>query len=291
MSTTKISQASEPKSVRSRPSLFRALGKKEPPAEIQINGETYTLLRVLKHDSWAVTSLYQRGEKVIVCKFHRQQSICFLPMKWLGRLLARREHYMFAALADVPNVPDSTGEVYVDGKLARHASAHDFVPGHPLGKEERVKDEFFEELENVLAEMHKRKLAYVDLHKRENIIVGDDGRPYLIDFQISFGLPKWWPGSGPIMQGILRLLQKSDNYHLRKHYARCRPDLAGYDLKDVAAKRPWWIRIHRWIAVPFRKLRRRLLVLVGIRSGKGRVESETFAEEAVRVEIEARKAA
>ncbi|MGF1581800.1 MAG: hypothetical protein ACFCD0_20925 [Gemmataceae bacterium] len=210
-------------------------------------------------------------------------------MKWLGRLLARREHYMFQTLADVPNVPGSTGEVYVDGKQAHHASAHDFVPGHPLGKDEQVSDEFFEELQFVLATMHERQLAYVDLHKRENIIVGEDERPYLIDFQISFGLPNWWPGNGLVMRGLLRLLQKSDDYHLQKHYARCRPDLAGYDLDDIAAKRPWWIRVHRLIAVPFRKLRRRLLVLLGIRSGKGRVESESFAEEAVRVALETKR--
>jgi hypothetical protein len=45
---------------------------------------------------------------------------------------------------------------------------------------------------------------------------------------------------------------------------------------------PWWIRVHRLVARPFRELRRRLLVRLGIRSGKGRVETEVFAEHALR---------
>jgi hypothetical protein len=36
------------------------------------------------------------------------------------------------------------------------------------------------------------------------------------------------------------------------------------------------------VAVPFRSARRRLLVLLGIRKGRGRAETEHFPEDAVR---------
>jgi hypothetical protein len=36
------------------------------------------------------------------------------------------------------------------------------------------------------------------------------------------------------------------------------------------------------VAVPFRNLRRRLLVVLGIRKGRGRAETEHFPEDAVR---------
>jgi hypothetical protein len=42
------------------------------------------------------------------------------------------------------------------------------------------------------------------------------------------------------------------------------------------------VRAHRLVARPFRELRRRLLVKLGVRSGKGRVETELFAEHALR---------
>jgi hypothetical protein len=81
-------------------------------------------------------------------------------------------------------------------------------------------------------------------------------------------------------------LQRSDIYHLRKLYARSRPDLCGFDSRQVSAQRPWWIRLHRLVAVPFRRLRRQLLVVLRIRSGRGYAASEHFPEDAVRNQAE-----
>jgi hypothetical protein len=126
--------------------------------------------------------------------------------------------------------------------------------------------------------MHVRGIAYVDLHKRENIIVGDDGRPYLVDFQISFDATilrhRWMPG----LHAAFDQLCLGDMYHLEKHVRRT--DSAGYLPPEI----PLWLQFHRLIAVPFRQLRRRLLVARGIRTGRGSVASEVFAEDAVRRE-------
>ncbi len=167
---------------------------------------------------------------------------------------------------------------------------HAFVAGHPLGRGEAVSDQFFPELVNLLAEVHRCGMAYVDLHKRENIIVGADGRPYLIDFQVSLLLTDsarfWIPFSG----WVLRQLQSADRYHLLNHQVDHRPDLFG----GAAAKdrqRTWWIRLHRLVAAPLREGRRKLLVLLGIRKEKGRSVTEHFAEDAVRQEADVKKAA
>ena len=45
----------------------------------------------------------------------------------------------------------------------------------------------------MLNAMHERKVAYIDLHKRENILVNERGDPCLIDFQISVAWPRWLP--------------------------------------------------------------------------------------------------
>ena len=113
---------------------------------------------------------------------------------------------MLALLADLPNVPALCGPIRVGGKLLDNAVAHVYVPGRPLARYDRVPDDFFPRLGRLLAEMHRRKMAYVDLHKRENILVGDDGQPYLIDFQISVALGRRWPAETEVLRGLLTLL-------------------------------------------------------------------------------------
>lgn len=258
---------------RERPPLLRALGRAEPPHVVDIDGVPHRHVTTFKHDSWAATGLYQADDgRQIVCKFNRIEPVFGLPMRWLGRLLARREQRMLDRLADEPLVPDACGPVYVDGRPARNCVAHVFVPGRPLVRRMPVSSEFFRELRALLERVHARGIAYVDLHKRENILVGADGRPYLIDFQISASLPRrGLPGA------LLRMLQQCDAYHLAKHVRR-----ADLDRGVVAAPRtvgrPWIIRLHRRIAVPFRTLRRQLLVLLRVRTAGGRAHSEAAPE-------------
>ncbi len=139
---------------------------------------------------------------------------------------------------------------------------------------------FFAELERCLKEIHRRGVAYMDFHKRENIVVGDDGNPYLVDFQVSYlARPRswFWPA-----RWLLSLFQAGDRYHLIKHKLRnC--DLDWHEAQAIIARhRPFWLRLHRVAAVPLRTLRRRLLVLLRIRTGSGRAQSEHFTEDGLR---------
>ncbi|MBI2359692.1 MAG: hypothetical protein HYV04_12465 [Deltaproteobacteria bacterium] len=246
-------------------------------------------MEVLKHDSWAATALYDGPGGKRVCKFNRQYPICGIPMKWLGRMLARHEVSVLRRLEDLPNVSPLAGEVLVEGRILHTAFARDYIVGHPLGHHERVGDSFFPVLERLVTEMHRRNVAYVDMHKRENIIVDENGEPHLIDFQISMMLPHHFPGNSLPMRVLLRLLRLSDLYHLQKHYARCRPDLLGFNSQELAAMRPWWILAHRFVAKPLRTVRRRLLVMLRIRSGRGMANSEEFPEDALRREAHQKK--
>ena len=131
-------------------------------------------------------------------------------------------------------------------------------------------------------EVHKRNVAYADLNKRENIIVGNDGLPYLIDFQISLLASNRWPDHLWPRRKFFEWVKASDRYHLQKHYARSRPDLLGMSSRDMALIRPPWIRAWRIVATPIRQLRRMLLVALRVRSGRGFADSEYFAEEGAR---------
>ena len=268
-----------------RPRVLRALGKADPPEQVEIDGYSYRRFDILKHDSWAATALYEGPRGMVVAKFNRQQSAFGLPMKWLGRRLARRETRMLQLLEDLPNIPEYSGNLTINGVGQPHAVTHDYVAGHPLERRERVNDAFFPILQQLIKDMHARDLAYIDLSKRQNIIVGDDHKPYLIDFQISFNLPKWWPGNAWPMRVVLRLLQGMDEYHVLKHYRDCRPDLLSPDQLDLERYRPWTIRFGRYLGKPLREIRRKFLVVIGVRTGKGRAQSETAPEDAVRREM------
>ena len=245
---------------------FAHCGAADAPAEVVVDGNRYRQIELFKHDSWAATALYAGPAGRIVCKFNRVQSVCGLPMKWLGRRLAEREHRALTrAGRPAASSPTPLGAVYANGRRLRNAVARAFIAGHPLGKNEHVDRDFFAALQAALRAMHRRGIAYVDLHKRENIIVGDDGRPYLVDFQISFDAThprlNWLPGF------LFDQLCIGDLYHLEKHVRHARDSAAKYEPPEI----PAWLRLHRLVAVPFRQLRRRFLVRAA--SGPGAVRS------------------
>ncbi len=274
--------------VRPRPAFLRALGQTEPPNRVFVAGGMYRLERVFKHDSWAATALYQceaagpDGAELLVCKFNRQESVFGLPLAWLGPVLAAREARFLARLAGTGRVPVVERLVQDGhGRQLDHAVAHAFVAGEPLSKRAELQDAFFPSLEQLLAVMHADGLAYVDLHKMENVLVGSDGLPWLIDFQVSFALPRRQPWRA-LARPLFNLLRSGDSYHLIKHWIRLRPDQCGLTPEDLDSYRPLWIRWHRRIGVPLRSLRRRLLTRLGVRDRSGHARSETFAEEALR---------
>jgi len=270
--------------VKPRPAILRALGKKDPPETIVIDGEQFARRDVFKHDSWAATALYAGQSFDAVCKFNRTHPVLIVPMSWLGRFLANRESFAYRELAGIEGIAPDCAIVTADDKRLSNVAAHQFIPGHPLKNEEAVDDQFFPRLLEILQGVHARGFAYVDLHKRENILVGENGRPYLIDFQISYYSnpnAKWhWPFG----RSILRVLQQSDLYHLTKHVRRHRPEQVEQLGLGKYLERPWWIRAHRKIAVPFRTFRRSFLSKIKVRDQSGRSGSETFAEHAFREE-------
>lgn len=265
---------------RGRPAALRALGLADPPAEVAVAGRLYQREEIYKHDSWAATAVYRAGQQRILCKFNRQQPLLGLPMRWLGRWLARREMAALARLHDVPGIPRLAGNVRAEGRLVDTALAREFIAGEPLHPRLKLPARFFDRLQALLSTLHRRGMAYVDLHKRENLLVDGQGQPVLIDFQVCFLLPRRsWVRFTPL-RTALRLLQQADRYHLLKH--RLKLEAGSTRVEAVAAARPFWLRCHRLLARPLRELRRRLLVLLGVRRGQGRVDTEAFVEHALR---------
>lgn len=223
------------------------------PRTISCNRELWEHVETFKHDFFAATGVYRNGDRLGVLKLSRVTDVFTVPTRWIGRFLANREAHMYEQLDGTPGIPRWIGRVGDTGIL------HEFVPGHPLGRDERVGDLFFVQLFELVALIHSRDMAYVDLNKRQNVLVGDDGRAYLIDFQISLHIPPiGWKNIG-LVRWLLRRFQHADRYHCLKHKRRVRPDLLTDAERGEVERLSPWIKLHRFVARPLTQLRRRTL--------------------------------
>ncbi|NQU76704.1 MAG: hypothetical protein HQ546_10365 [Planctomycetes bacterium] len=235
-----------------------------PPGLLAVRGRRYELAKVFKHDFFAATALYLAGEpglvpNKLVVKFGREQGFCGLGGHWLGRCLLRRERRFHRRI-------DDTGAVqrWV-AQISETAYALEYVEGRTLDTFERAPGDggqFFENLRKVVDAIHARGAAYCDMNKRSNIVVTPDGRPVLIDFQISLlynqlANPLWrW-----LLRRLVAYMQQMDLYHLYKHKLRLGPGLAtAEELASADVRRHGrLIRLHRRLTTPLRRLRRAFL--------------------------------
>lgn len=245
------------------PNWLKALGSKPQPGTVEVGGRAFALERTFKNDFFAVTAVYQREGERIVVKINRTAHLFLVPLSFVGRFLASREAAVLAALEDVKGVPRLLE------RLGPTGVAREFVPGEPLRRGMRVGDSFHAQLRALIDEMHKRGLAYVDLEKCENVLVGDDGKPYLFDFQISWFIRRGWLAKMPPMGMLRRFLQRGDLYHLAKLQRRTRPDQMTEQQLVDSYRRPWYVRLHRRITYPFTFVRRWFLNRIDPRRGDG----------------------
>lgn len=253
-----------PQQPRTGPAWLRALGRADLPETIEYADRILARLTVFKHDFFAATGLYGDSKGKAVLKIGRRAGLFGLPLSFIGKYLTDREVRLLSASAGIPGVAG------VLATFSRNCLLREYIAGHPLSRNDTPNDEFFPELLRIINSIHARGMAYVDLEKPENILVGDDGRPYLIDFQISWKsdgrLGRVWP-----FRWFLGVLQQADRYHLYKHWRRLRPDQIDAETEARMSRPPFWIRWHRFFFRPITLLRRQILVWLGARdSVRGR---------------------
>lgn len=230
-----------------------------PEAIITSEGRCFRFLSLFKHDCWAATGLYEEIGKPsepsaplvhttsqrAVLKINRVNPFFGLPLRGLGRFLTRREVQAYQLCQHIRGVPEFLG------MLPDHSGfLHAYIPGHHLNSNDHPPASFFTELEHMLAQLHALHMAFVDLNKPQNIILGTDQRPYLTDFQIHFRTHSL------ALRWLLRLLQNGDRYHLAKHKYRLQRALCTPEEIRMMTRRPWFIRLHRQLFRPYFILRR-----------------------------------
>jgi len=246
---------------------FKAWGNCPLPKHIDWAGRNYCLKRIFKHDFFAATALYEINSpsskssvptpQRIVLKLSRRTDFLGLPFYWLGQMITRHELSILRHLQGIRGVPRLLGGYgkigllyeYIEGRSLDEISAQSKSP-------RQAPDHFFDQLQQLLEQIHARHIAYVDMNKRGNILIGSDNAPYMIDFQISCRLySSHWPWR-VFARFALELLQKEDIYHLMKHRKRFKAlspeQLSTRQISPLIA-------LHRRFARPLIKLRRKVL--------------------------------
>jgi hypothetical protein len=217
-------------------------------------GRDYHLVDVLKHDSWAATARYRGTDgREIACKFGRHAPIFGISTRWIGRRMATREARALRLLQPCDVVPRLVEPVIVDGRQRSDVNAHDWIPGVTFTPWTRVDDRFFPALAAALAYVHAQGIAHGDMAKWENILVGDDGRPTLLDFQIHVTARR------TLMRPIVRGIQTMDRFYLSRHWSRARPD------QQSSSRMPVVVRVGEALGSLWRPLRIVVLRVFGVR--------------------------
>lgn len=245
------------------PPWLTALGRRSLPLEIEVEGQCYTRRRVFKNDFFAVTALYESDREKVILKVGRRASLLLLPMGWIGRILAAREQAAMHRLAGIEGIPRFIG------RWEKTGIVRVFLEGEPLKRGMAVPDDFFPRLAALVEAIHQRGMAYVDLEKPENVLLGSDGRPYLFDFQISWLLPRRLGGELWPARVVRGWLQAGDRYHVRKQQRRIRPDQLTEEQRAASYERPWYLRAHGIVTRPLTWARRRFLDRVDPRRNSG----------------------
>lgn len=225
------------------------------PEKIVIDNETYHLEKILKDDFFSVNVLYRNPDGV---RYVLKLSDFRFLLGWLLRPLAMffswREYRIYKLLDGIEGIPP------LGPRFGMRGYFHRYVEGRTLHEIEvhggSLPDDFFDKLGKIIARVHEKRIFYLDLNKRGNILIGDDGQPYLIDFQISQVIKKRRGPLGPLADRVFAALIKEDIYHLYKHKRFFQPHLITEEELTLAKRTPFNEGLNRWVGSPYRKVKR-----------------------------------
>ncbi|MHC4842177.1 MAG: hypothetical protein ACYTFM_00665 [Planctomycetota bacterium] len=253
---------------------FYACGNNQIPSKIELDGQGFSLNTILKHDFFAETALYTAEAKrpdqpaKLILKLNRQQHFFGIPLLWLGKILRDHEVEILHRLNPIEQVPHPISKYGPTGLI------YEFIDGQTLEEKPKLSEDFFDQFVDLLHQVHEKSVIYLDMNKRSNIIIGSDSKPYLIDFQISLYLdPNPWIFKS-LTKSIREALQNADFYHLFKHKRRLSPETLRPEEKSFSSSN-LLIELHRYIANPFRSIRRKILDFL---KTKGYLHSDNTSE-------------
>lgn len=224
------------------------------PQTLEIKGEPYCYEKILKEDFFSVNVLYSAASgSRYVLKISGFGFILGFLLVPFAILMSRREYRIYSMVADLPQVPELGQRFGIRGYL------HKFIEGKTLHELERegkkeLPDDFFDTLKETIDELHRRRIFYMDLNKQGNIILGNDGLPYLIDYQVCIDFKY----RNRLFDKLFNLFIREDIYHLYKHKKHFRPDLMTDEEKKLAKRSEFGKLVNRFYGDPYRKIKRKI---------------------------------
>jgi predicted Ser/Thr protein kinase len=200
----------------------------------------------------ATTELFQTPAGNFVVKRARGP----WPWRCLGEAAIRREYEIYRRIGGVPGVPACIG--LVDGRMLvlEHVAGGTF---RRREREIRDWDRFFARLLETIRAIHAVGVAHGDLKRKDNLLIGDAERPYIVDFGVA-SIER--PGALPWSNAVFRWMRQYDyNAWVKLKYRRQTDDVAPEDAalyRPTAAER--FARVVRviWQRLTMRRARRRI---------------------------------
>ena len=157
----------------------------------------------------------------------------WLVRNTIGRYMIKKEMGALSKLAGIAGIPD---DVF---KLDSYCVCYRYVEGQTLRDcREALSADFFLRLEELVRCMHEKGLAHLDLRYRRNILVTNEMRPAIIDFQSGVHLDK-------VPRIFHDLLKDVDISGVYKHWKRFSPETMGAErekrLADIMRIRKFWV--------------------------------------------------
>ncbi len=195
-------------------------------------------IQIIRQGSWAkpdIKSVAYAGDRAVLKDFSDKS----WPVRLLGRRQVVREMRALRRLQGIAGIPKCYGAAGALGILMES------IEGERITRWCRSKREavgpMFERLQHLVGQIHARGVAHIDLRKRDNILITEDGRPCIIDFNASF----CFDPAGPGARFLFPILRRIDDSALLKWKSRLAPELL---TPTESARHRWMSRLRRlWI--------------------------------------------
>ncbi len=216
-----------------------------------------------------------KDKRIVVKDFIRSDPLFRLIV---GPILIRREYGALRKLIGVEGIPQLVG------KVDRYALAIENVDGISLAeldsqtqnafkKKKKTSDlssqlpalqskakildeDFYVQLRETIDQMHSRGVAHCDLRSRGNVMLGNNGRPYLVDFAACVFRGR---GINPFFKWLFHQFVLADRNAILRIKQRHSPELLTEDEKAELARPMPFERPAKFIGENVRMLTRRLL--------------------------------
>lgn len=204
---------------------------------------------VLREGWWArpeIRHIRLEGTDAVVKDYGRHGSVF---KRILGTWLARREAQALRRAAGIPYVPRVLGRPRPWTIVIEYVNATPVTALEPP----HLDCAFFEQLSDLIHQLHERGIAHGDLEHLDNILATDQMHPAVVDFAASV-----MTGTNPLAALVWPYVAENDLRAVCKLKALYAPELLTEDesclLKRRSALESWFRRVRRYVRGPVKML-------------------------------------